>query len=460
MQLMSKKPGSYGEVLRLAWPLIIGTCSSTLMLFCDRLFLSWHSPVSIQAAVPAGMLSWMMICGFVSLAAYTNTFVAQYYGAGDLKACSRATAQGIFISIMSTIPLLLLIPVGQVILGFFEADPVVLSEEVAYYSITMLASPLVLLNSAIGSFFTGQGRTRTTMVVVIISELGKILLDYAMIFGHWGFPEMGIRGAAWATAIAEVLAPLILFICYFSRKNRQKYHTWQEFRFDATLFRRIIKFGLPAGLHLALDISSYSIFILLLGSFDKFSQTVGNIVLSINLLAFVPIIGLSIAASTLVGQYQGRKEPDLAHRSALTSFKIAVAYAALMGLSFVIFARFYLSLFIGTGEGAISLAELWPTGRILLFLMAIWGMGDAGEIILSASLKGAGDTKFVMAYSLAIGWCYLVLGQLLIIYVFKGGLLVSWAWTCSYLLLLATGYFLRLQSRKWQHIDLLGHQTT
>ena len=91
--------GGYRELLRIAWPLIISTGSFSVLNFCDRMFLGWYSPEAFRAAVPAGILCFTMTCGFVALAAYSNTFVAQYFGARKYRNCAVATMQGIWLAL-------------------------------------------------------------------------------------------------------------------------------------------------------------------------------------------------------------------------------------------------------------------------------------------------------------------------------------------------------------------------
>lgn len=122
-------PGGYREVLRIAYPLIISTGSFSLMQFVDRVFLARHSMVSIQAALPAGLLSFTLICAFMALAGYANTFVAQYHGRGDPEGCSRATAQGVWLSMLSWPLILLLVPLGRFLLQNAGHAPDVLAQE-------------------------------------------------------------------------------------------------------------------------------------------------------------------------------------------------------------------------------------------------------------------------------------------------------------------------------------------
>ncbi len=449
-------PGGYREIFRVAYPLMISMGSFTLMQFVDRMFLAWHSAVSIQAATPAGILSFTLICGFMALAGYANTFVAQYYGAGDPVGCSRSTAQGFYLSLLSLPLILMLIPFGRMVIHISGHPPEVIEEELAYFTILMIGGFTAPLGAAISSFYTGRGRTLITMNATIASNVVNLVLDYGMIFGHFGFPEMGIRGAAWASVIAGFVMPAILFTLYFARSTDAVFKTRSHFGFDAALCWRMIKYGFASGLHLALDIGAFSVFVMLTGRLGSAALAASNIALSINMLAFLPMIGISIATTTLVGQYQGRREPDISERVGWNSMKLGTLYMGLIGLTYVLFPEFYFSFFTRHGAEGVPLEELLAIGRGLLIVMAIWGLLDAANIILSAALKGAGDTKFVMYFSLALAWGVLVAGEVVLVFVLKAGIFAVWSWTCFYITLLAGGFAWRFRTGVWKHIDLLG----
>lgn len=446
----------YAEILRLAWPLIVSTGSFTIMTFCDRMFLSWHSAVAIQAALPAGILSFTLVCGFMALAAYANTFVAQFHGAGDRRGCSRATFQGVLFSLLSWPCLLALIPFGRWLLRISGHAPEVLAAELPYFTVLMIGSVTTPLSAALSGFFSGRGDTRTTMYAHLVGNGLNIVLDYALIFGKWGFPALGIVGAAWATVIASVFTPVILFACYFSKRYRA-YDTRGTLRYDHALFWRMVRFGLPAGVHLALDIASFSVFILLTGRLGATALSASNIVLSINTLAFMPLIGLGITASILVGQYQGRGDSTTAEMVGWATWKLGLCYVLLTGVFFVLTPRPLVGLF-ARGAGAASFESVFPTARILLMLVVGWGLADAGNLTIGNALKGAGDTRFVMIYSVIMAWFVLALGQVVLMLVLQRGIVAAWLWTAFYIALLATGYILRFRSGAWKSIDVLGRQ--
>jgi MATE family multidrug resistance protein len=449
------EPGGYREVIKIAWPLVVSMGSFTIMQFVDRMFLAWHSSISIQAALPAGLLSFTFICTFMALCGYANTFVAQYHGAGDPEGCSRSTAQAAWLAIFTWPILLAILPLGLWFLTVSNHAPPVMAEEKTYFTILTAGGVVVPLGAAISSFFTGRGETRTNMLATMAGNAVNIVLDYLLIFGAWGAPELGIKGAAIATVIAGLVTPGILFLIYFSKKYDAIYKTRNNLKVQTTLMFRLIRFGLPSGFNMLMEIASFSLFILITGRLGELSLAVSNMALSINTVAFLPLIGLSIASGTLVGQYQGRGDSITAAKAAVKSVLLGVMYVSIIGLTYIIFPSVYFSAFTLNANGGFTIDEIMLTGRWLLVLMACWGVMDAGNVIFAGALKGAGDTKFVLIYSTVMAWGMLVPGVLLIVLVFNGGLLVMWTWALLYVGVLALGYTLRFRGGKWKSIQVI-----
>lgn len=448
-------PGGYREVLRMAYPLVISTGSFSLMQFVDRVFLAQYSSVSIQAALPAGLLAFTLCSAFMAIAGYANTFVAQYHGSGDAGGCSRSTMQGVWMALLAWPLILLLIPVGRVLLRAAGHPADVLEEEIAYLTILMAGGVSIPLGAAISSFFTGRGDTLTNMYAQVAGNVVNVALDYALIFGRWGCPELGIRGAAYATVAAGFVPPAIMFAIYFGRRMHEAFGTRLHLRVERALFLRMLRFGLPSGLHLFLDVSSFAVFVLMTGHMGALPLAVSNIALSINSLAFMPLVGISIAGGILVGQYQGRRDSATAMRAGWTSLKVALYYMCAMALSYVLMPRAYFLLFSERGGGGFTLDELMSLGRYLLIMMATWGLLDAANIVLAGVLKGAGDTRFVMWYSVGVSWGLLVPGQWYVIYALDRGILASWAFLTFVIMIMSLGFLWRFRSGVWKSIEVI-----
>lgn len=452
------RPGGAGEIWRVAAPLIVGAASLSAMQFTDRMFLSWHSADALRAVVPAGILAFTLTCGFLALVGYGATCVAHYHGAGDRGGCARAAGHAVIVAALAWPAILALRPLGRALIRLGGHPPAVMALENVYLDLWMLGSLGPLLTQAFAGFFSGRGDTRTPMWAHLAGNALNIVLNYVWIFGRAGFPALGLRGAAYATVVAGLLPPAMLAARFFAPAIRGEFATAAAFRWDGRLLRRLLRFGLPAGGHMWLDLTSFAFFVFLAGRFGEAEQAAGNIALTVNALAFLPTIGLGHAAAIVVGQHLGRGDSASAERAGWTALAMAAGYMGLVGLSYVLFPSFYVSLFTDRGAGAVPHGEVFPIARWLLIMLAIWSTGDATDLALAGALKGAGDTRFVMVFSLAMAYGLFVGGELIIVGVLGGGVYAAWAWTCVYILAVAAGYLHRFRQGQWKRIDLLGRQ--
>ena len=308
------RPCGGREVLVLALPLIISSGSLSVMHFVDRMFLLWHSKEAMAAALPAGLLLLTLVCFPLGVAMYCNAFVAQYKGAGRPERIGLVVWQGARIGLLATPLYLATIPLAPMIfrLAGHEADVAAL--EVIYYQVLTFGAGGQLVSGALATFFTGRGETRVVMLVDCSAVGLNLVLDYAWIFGHWGFPEMGIEGAAWATVVAQWSRVLIYWWLMMRPVYRQKYQVVEGRRFDGALMRRILRYGGPNGLQFFVDVAAFSLFILLVGRLGEDAMAATTLAFNVNSVAFVPMIGMGIAVTTMVGQQLGRNRPHMAAR--------------------------------------------------------------------------------------------------------------------------------------------------
>lgn len=438
---------------RIAAPLIVSMGSYTVMQFCDRVFLSRYSCTAIQAALPAGILAHTLVCFFQSLCSYSGTFTAHYFGAGDIKRCADSTIQGLWLALASFPFIILLIPLGLWLMEITAHSAAVLSDERPYFIIQMAGGFLVPLNAALGSYFTGLGRTKINMFSNFFGCSLNILLNYIFIFGHWGLPEMGIRGAAYATLISAGTVCLLQWIIFVYSREVKERGLKNLLRLDIPLLKRILRFGSPSGLHLLMEVGSFSLFIMLTGRLGDLSLAASNIAFSINNLAFSPLLGFGVAASTLVAQHKGAGNSEAAGRAGWTAVKMALVYMTIIGSSFILLPRFYFELF-NPKDAAFTAAQLLDLGRVMMIIMTSWGLFDAVAIVLGDALKGAGDTHFVMIFLSLSGWGLLIPGAFMLLYL-GYGIIALWMWLAVYILFITAGTTWRWCSGHWRDIRVI-----
>jgi len=442
------RPCGGKDVLRLALPLVVSTMSYTLMVFIDRMFLAWHSTESVAAAMPAAMVQFSVICLPFGITAYVNTFVAQYHGAGQPQWIGAIVWQGVWLGAVSIPLLLATIPFADIPFRAAGHEPAIAALEGTCYHYLIFGSGAIIISGALSSFFSGRGQTLVIMAVDSSAALLNCGLDYLWIFGHGGFAQHGIAGASTATAVSEWYRVAVYMTLFLSRHNRITYLTLQAWRPDFKLLGRLFYFGGAGGLQWVLECGSFTVFLLLVGSLGKVDLAATTLAFNINSVAWVPMMGLGLAVSTLVGQQLGKNAPDMAARGTWTALVLALIYMGVMSLLYIGIPGLFLighSSHMNPGEFAVLRDRI----VILLRYVALYVMFDAFGVVFVSAIRGAGDMRFVLLTTFftsvvplaAVWWGIKVQGWGLI-----------WCWTVITIWVCSAGfiYFARFLQGGWR----------
>ena len=445
--------GGYRQVLVIALPLILSNGAYAVQQFVDRIYLAWYSPEAVAAATPAGILNFMIMSLFINTAAYVGTFIAQYFGAGRADRVGPTVWQGIYISIASAILLIPLIPAAGPIFNLVGHGKIVAGYEITYFRILTAGSIFAILNAALGAFYSGLGRTWPVLWVLLLSTGVNVLLDYLLIFGSFGFPRLGIEGAAIATVAASAVSTFVFAAAILLRRDRRTYRL-NDARFDWPLMRRILRFGVPSGLQIMIDMTGFTTFILLVGRLGTASLAATNLALNINMLAFMPVIGLGIAVSVLVGQHIGDGNTQLAEYSTYSGVHLALLYMVLIGAAYVLLPHLFLLPFMANADTE-RFADVGRQVRILLRFVAVYSLFDALNITFSSAIKGAGDTRFVVIMISVLSIGLLTVPTAIMLLVFGWGMYAAWTAATLYITSLGVVFFLRFRHGAWKKMRVI-----
>jgi MATE family multidrug resistance protein len=450
--------GGYREVLRIGLPLVVSFGSTSLIHFTDRVFLANYSLEAIAAALPAGIVSFLFTCFFMGVAGYVNVFIAQYMGAGRFDRVGAALWQGIYFSMGAAIFLALLYFIAEPLFAFSGHPPEVRAQEVIYFEILTLGSGLIVISTALSCFFSGRGLTRPVMVTNLIAAAVNIPLDYMLINGVGPFPEMGIAGAAIATVFSQLVMTLLFVALIFGPKSHQPFGLFTARAFDRKLFRRMMNYGLPGGIQFFVDIFAFTYFVFMVGRLGSIELAATNIVFAINTMAFLPMIGLSVTVSTMVGQALGANRPDLAMFSTGSTLRITLFYMSAMVLIYLIVPEPLLGLFSDAETQPANHKAIVEAGVVLLKFVAVYTMFDAFAIILSGALRGAGDIKFVTATMAIASIFVMLLPVYVMIEVLHMGLYPVWTCAAGFIVTLACVFWLRYRGGKWRDMRVIEQE--
>lgn len=449
------RPSGGREVLRVAAPLVVSSLSWTIMAFFDRMFLNWVSGTAMDASFTSSVAWFAILALPLGICAYANTFVAQYDGAGRQDRIGLVVWQAIWLATTFGVLSLVLIPVAPVVFNLSGHTAETSAYEIQYFQIICLCGPGLLIAEASKSFYSGRGQTWIVMVVDAAVALFELVLNYIWVFGYWGFPAMGLAGAAWSTVVGTSLKAIVYVALLLLRRHRQQFGTVTGMRFDAALMRRIAYFGWPSGFQMLLDVMGFTVFIFMLGGLGDVATQATTMAFSVSSLAFMPIYGLHIGVSILVGERLGENRDDLAARATLTTLQIAWLYMAVISLLYAFVPDLFLLGFFLNGQAtsAEQLAVRQLTATLLLFVAA-YNLLDATQMIYVGALKGAGDTQFLLRVSLVLAT---LLGSFSYLSVEVWQLDVYGCWTlivfwCS---IAAVTYFVRFRQGKWRQMRVI-----
>ena len=446
-------PGGYKDVLVLAIPLVITTSAGSLQSFIDRVFLSWFDSNALAATVPAAMVSMSFTAVFLGLASYVGVFVAQNYGAREHARIGAVVWQGFYtiaLSLPVVIPIYLyIVPLFQLI----DHDPILQVMEADYARVIILTIPIAILSASLSGFFSGIGRTSVVMWSNLLITVLNIVLDYGLIFGHLGLPQMGVQGAAWATFIALSAGTAAQLWVFFMPRYRHSYNSLSHWRFDWYLFRRLLRFGLPVGFQAQLQMLAWTLFVLLIGKIGVAALTAHSIAMNVFMLMVMPVMGMSIAVSILAGQRLGAEDPDSAERVTYSAIHLSLLFFVVAGLLLVTQPNWFIAPFV-QGMTSQVYANTIPLVKDLLTVVAIFCVFEAISMMMAGALKGAGDTRFVAWASILCSWLVLVFPTALLAYFWHGNLLWSWLFFLLSGFTMCLAHWLRFRAAKWKLLRL------
>jgi MATE family multidrug resistance protein len=445
--------GGCAQVLQMALPLLFSTSANTIQMFINRFFLMWYSSDAMSASVQAAITSFAFASLFVGTAIYVNTFVAQYTGAGRLGRVGPAVWQGIYFSVAAGTLLLGLIPLAGPIFDWIGHAPAIRQYETIYFKIMCLGAIPTLVGTVVSGFYTGRGKMWVVMCVNFIGAGVNVVLDYCLIFGHFGFPRWGVAGAAVATVMAQVTMSGIYLWLFFGPQHRRDYNSVAGRAVDLDLLGRLVRYGLPNGIQFMMDVSAFTLFIAFVGRISDVSLAATVMAFQINTLAFFPALGLGVAVSTLVGQALGRNDPRLAQRSTWSAFYMTFGYTATFAAGCWFVPEVFIYLFAARASAG-EFAAIAPVAKTLLMFVAFYSLFDTGSLIFSGALKGAGDTRFVTAAVVLLSWFVMVLPSYLAVKL-GWGLYFAWGAATAYVCLLALVFLLRFLTGKWKSMRVI-----
>ena len=482
------------EMLSIAVPTVATTTSFTLMTFMDKLMVSrlGPDPVYVAAQGNGGLSSWVAISVIFGMLGVVNTFVSQNLGAGKPERAPAYAWNGIWLSAILYVSLI--VPFAVVLPWLYawmrdasmEAaalDAVVRRDEMAatYARVLLFASIITTARQAIQQYFYGMHRPLLVFVSALAGNITNFVCNSLFIYGPggaqptgiawldaWfafaasvcqatGIPQLGVVGAAWGTVVGIIVELVICLVVFIGPRFNRMYATRSQWRPDVKRLKELFSVGWAPGLMFGNEMICWGTFMVYyVGHFGAEHSAAGWIAHQWMSLSFMPAVGISVAVTSMVGKCMGMGRPDLAAKRARLGLTVAMVYMGFCGLCFVLFRASLVRFFIDERTSEEVAARLVELGSAFLVATAVFQVFDALAMTLAGALRGAGDTVFVGVMTVVSSWLILVGGGKIAISFFPQMQSVGpWMAAATYIIVLAVFTTARFAAGKWKTIKLV-----
>lgn len=449
-QLTKHPIGSIREMWTISWPLMLGLFSGCCMLFADRLLLARYSVEALNAATISGMASYILMIIPIMVVSFSEVFAGRNNGAGKKEEVGRPVWQMIWVSLLCS-PIFW---IGSVFLpDLFFGGSLNRILETDYFRWLIYFAPAFCTTVALSGFFTGIGRVRIVTYCAILGNVANIGLDILLIFGLWGFPEMGISGAALATGISQLIQTLFLMAIFLNRHNRLTYGT-AKYAFVAADFIEGVRVGTPAGLGRFMETIAHYLFLRIVGLLGQDALTIVAMAQSFYILTWFLIEGLSKGVSTVSANLIGGQKIESINKVVRSGLMIQLFIAAFLLIGSVTFSETLVEAFLS--ESMESVAQnpiLLTSAKWGLCWMCVYFLFDGIAWVLVGALSAGGDTKFMLYASFALNWVFYVLPAYFLFTMTQGTVDLGLQVMVFYSFLTAGAYWWRYRSGKWLHLE-------
>ena len=378
-------PSIAREVVQLAAPIIGRSLLETLVFLVDRAMLGHYTAEALASMQISGPMIWAISSIFSAFAVGAIALVGRAVGSGD-RALASATARGSLLLafvVGTVLAILSLVSIDTILNLFPAAEPSVRLNARAYLLILLPTMPLMLLSLVSAALLQAAGNTRTPFIVALFANGVNAVLNYCLIFGNYGAPTLGIRGAAIGSAMAIAINAFVLLALLTQRHGVL---TLRGRGGESDALSRVLRISAPALGERLVQHIGYLGFVAFIGALGGVAMAANQILISIESICFLSAEGLGLAAAAIVAQRLGAGRPDEASAGAQVAMVMALGLLGLCGCVFVLFPTQLLCVFSQDPKLiAIAIPCLYIAAAAQPFMAMSFVLGDA--------LRGAGDTR-------------------------------------------------------------------
>ncbi len=439
----------YKDIVHIAWPSLIELTLTQLASMVDMMMVGRLGSPALTAVGLTTQPKFLLMTLVMSLNVGATAMVARYKGAGKPEKANLILRQ----AFLMTFILSLLMSVT----GFFAARPLIrfmgapddvtLQGGTVYLQIQMLGFVFMALTSTITATLRGVGNSKTAMVYNVVANVVNVILNYVLIYGHFGFPRLEVAGASLATIIGQFVAFLLGMYAIMNGKQYLQLKIKEGFKPDKGALTSIFQIGIPAMIEQMVMRTGMIIYARTVAGLGTVAYATHQVCMNIQALSFMIGQAFAVSATSLVGQSLGRVRSDMAEAYSSRTSRIGYACAFLLTIVFLLFGRQIVMLYNDE-------KEVIEAGAVILWYVAFLQPFQAMQFILAGALRGAGDTKATAVVTFITMLIVRPTLAIILIKVFHMGLNGAWIALAADQMLRSILIFARYRTGRWKYLRI------
>ncbi|MGN0663562.1 MAG: MATE family efflux transporter [Negativibacillus sp.] len=378
----------YSDIVRIAWPSFVELILTQLASMVDLIMVGQLGPWALSAVGLTTQPKFLMMTMFMAMNVGATAMVARYKGANDPEKANGILRQALLLTfVLSTVSSIIGYLFSEPLIAFMgAADAQTLEGGTIYLQIQFLGFVFMALTTTVTATLRGVGDSRTAMIYNLIANGVNVVFNYLLIYGHFGFPEMGIAGASLATVIGQCVAFVLAFAAIMGNRSYLHLSFRESFRPNWDALGSIFKIGLPAMLEQLIMRCGLIIYSKTVAGLGTIAFATHQVCMNIQSLSFMNGNAFAVSATSLMGQSLGKKRPDMAQAYCSRTQRVGMLVSFLIAIVLFFWGGNIVALYNDD-------PQIVAQGAVIMKMMALIQPFQSSQFIIAGALRGAGDTK-------------------------------------------------------------------
>ena len=393
---------------KLAAPVMLGMLGHTFVAFVDNIMVGQLGTAEL-AAVSLGN-SFMFIAMSIGIGFSTaiTPLIAEADSSDNLEQARATYKNGLFLCTTLGVLLFLVVFFAKPLMHLMQQPEEVVALAIPYLDLVAFSLIPLIIFQAIKQFSDGMSMTKYPMYATLMANIVNVVLNYVFIFGKFGFPELGIVGAAYGTLASRVIMVIYLWLLLKNKaRSKRIISNLKIFSLDILMIKKIINLGSLSAMQMFFEVAIFTAAIWLSGLLGKNPQAANQIALNLSSMTFMVAMGLSVASMIRVGNQKGLQNFKELRRIAFSIFLLGVILATIFALFFFSFHQMLPKIYVDLNDTAnyADNMEVIAIASKLLLAAAIFQISDSIQVVVLGALRGLQDVKIPTILTFISYWC-------------------------------------------------------